>query len=112
MSDLKISGAVLGSPISHSLSPLLHRAIFSHLGLSLDYRAIEVVSGSLKTFLAENESNFDYFSLTMPLKEEALALSIAIDPLVSRIQSSNTLVKRGAEWNLFSTDGIKYSITI
>lgn len=103
-----ISGAVLGSPVSHSLSPLLHRSIFSHLGIPVNYEAIEVSSGGLHSFLDKNQSDFDYFSLTMPLKEEALSLAIQIDPLVHRIQSANTLVKRKLEWSLYSTDGIGF----
>jgi shikimate dehydrogenase len=103
-----ITGAVLGSPVSHSLSPLLHRSIFNHLGLSINYEAIEVHSGGLQAFLKGNEPRFDYFSLTMPLKEEALSLAVEIDPLVSRIQSANTLVKHGDKWSLSSTDGLGF----
>jgi shikimate dehydrogenase len=108
MGKVVTTGAVLGSPVSHSLSPLLHRSIFAHLGLPVNYQAIEVVSGNLKRFLDENEDQFDYFSLTMPLKEEVLSLPVDIDPLVTRIQSANTLVKRGDQWSLFSTDGLGF----
>ena len=103
-----VRGAVLGSPVSHSLSPLLHRSIFSHLNLQLDYQAIEVSGGSLDAYLKENEDLFDYLSLTMPFKEEALSLPVEIDPLVSRIKSANTLIKREGEWTLYSTDGLGF----
>lgn len=63
-----IKGAVLGSPISHSLSPVLHKAAFDRIGVSGSYEAIDVPSGTLKEFFASNQSFFDYFSLTMPLK--------------------------------------------
>lgn len=100
-----IRGAVLGSPIAHSLSPVLHKAAFDFLGLEGDYRAIEVGSGALKTFLATHFSEFDYLSLTMPLKEEVLTLEVDVDSLTRRIQSGNTLYKRDERWNLTSTDG-------
>lgn len=103
-----ITGAVLGSPVSHSLSPLLHRSIFEHLDIAIKYEAIEVSSGELRTFLSKNQNEFDYFSLTMPLKEEALALPLEIDPLVLRIQSANTLVKHQDRWILHSTDGMGF----
>ena len=103
-----VRGAVLGSPVSHSLSPLLHRSIFSHLNLQLDYQAIEVTGGSLAAYLNENEDLFDYLSLTMPFKEEALSLPVEIDPLVNRIKSANTLIKREGEWTLYSTDGLGF----
>jgi shikimate dehydrogenase len=110
MTEMKsvIRGAVLGSPVSHSLSPLLHRSIFSYLNLQLDYQAVEVPGGSLDTYLRENEDSFDYLSLTMPFKEEALSLSVDIDPLVSRIKSANTLIKREGGWTLYSTDGLGF----
>jgi shikimate dehydrogenase len=107
MERAMISGAVLGYPVSHSLSPLLHRSIFAHLEIPISYQAIEVSSGGLQKFL-ERDDNFDYFSLTMPLKEEALSLALEIDPLVHRIQSANTLVKREQKWSLHSTDGIGF----
>ncbi len=107
MERAMISGAVLGYPVSHSLSPLLHRSIFTHLEIPISYQAIEVSSGGLQKFL-KREKNFDYFSLTMPLKEEALSLALEIDPLVLRVQSANTLIKREEKWSLHSTDGIGF----
>ncbi|MEN9687845.1 MAG: hypothetical protein RL381_857 [Actinomycetota bacterium] len=100
-----IRGAVLGSPITHSLSPVLHRAAYSFLGVEGSYQALEVRSGTLADFLERESENFDYLSLTMPLKEEVLSLDVDIDSLVQRIQSGNTLIKRDGQWDLTSTDG-------
>lgn len=100
-----ITGAVLGSPITHSLSPVLHKAAFDFLGIDGNYSAIEVSSGSLDSFMASRSDEFDYLSLTMPLKEEVLALDVAKDALTDRIQSGNTLIKRENAWSLTSTDG-------
>jgi shikimate dehydrogenase len=102
-----LKGAVLGYPIEHSLSPLLHKTAFKLLAIDGDYSAIEVKSGELQKFLIEQGSEYDYFSLTMPLKEEALQLSVPlqIDELGSRIQSLNTLINRNGIWAATSTDG-------
>ena len=100
-----IRGAVLGSPISHSLSPVLHKAAFDFLGVEGQYTAIEVPSGELASFMEKSGDGFDYLSLTMPLKEEVLGLDVNADSLTQRIQSGNTLVKNGGSWNLTSTDG-------
>jgi shikimate dehydrogenase len=100
-----IRGAVLGSPITHSLSPRLHRALFDHLKIDGSYEAIEVKSGELGRFFSERSEEFDYLSLTMPLKEEALSLGLPIDSIATRIQSANTLYKDGANWKVTSTDG-------
>jgi len=70
-----ISAGVLGSPISHSLSPLLHNAIYEYLGIVASYKAYEVVSGGLKNFLDGEGSLLNCLSLTMPLKEEALTIA-------------------------------------
>jgi shikimate dehydrogenase len=100
-----MKGAVLGSPINHSLSPRLHNALYKFLELDGSYEAIEVKSGELSQFFAERSDEFNYLSLTMPLKEEALALDVSIDDATRRIQSANTLVSVNGSWILSSTDG-------
>lgn len=100
-----VRGAVLGSPVEHSLSPTLHRAIMDSISQPLSYERVEVGSGELASFFLDNQDSFDYLSLTMPLKEEALSLDVEIDPLVTRIQSANTLYRRDKSWHLTSTDG-------
>jgi len=109
LSDKQIKAAVLGSPIAHSLSPVLHNTAFKLLGLDGSYQAIEVTSGGLADFLSNQGSNFDYLSLTMPLKEEVLAIaessSITVDPHSLQIQSTNTLIRDGVKWRASSTDG-------
>ena len=102
-----LRGAVLGHPIEHSLSPILHSSAYKALGIEGSYSAIEVKSGELQSFLQTRGSEFDYLSLTMPLKEEALELQmeIEIDDLGQRIQSINTLIRNGNSWKATSTDG-------
>jgi shikimate dehydrogenase len=100
-----IKGAVLGSPITHSLSPVLHAAAFEFLGIEGTYSAIEVVAGTLQDFVSQRGPEFDYLSLTMPLKEEVLSLEAIADSLTTRIQSGNTLIQRNGTWSLTSTDG-------
>jgi len=108
MAGTQIRGAVIGSPVKHSLSPLLHQKAYSYLGISANYDRIEVPQGELVNFFASHRDEFDYFSITMPLKEEALELGVNIDPLSTRIQSANTLYKREEKWNLTSTDGMGF----
>ncbi len=107
MNSKSLRGAVLGFPITHSLSPLLHNTAFDLLGIAGDYSAIEVKSGELQDFLSLRGNDFDYLSLTMPLKEEALdpKLDIEIDSLGKRIQSLNTLIRVDNSWSATSTDG-------
>jgi len=68
-----------------------------------------VPNGALASFLKERGTEFDYLSLTMPLKEEVLTiaqdLNISIDALATRIQSVNTLIRISNGWQATSTDG-------
>ncbi len=100
-----LRGAILGSPVEHSLSPVLHKAAFQFLGIDGTYIRNEVPLNSLAKFFSLNETEHDYFSITMPLKEEAFSLPVEVDPLAIRIQSANTLYRRDSRWRLTSTDG-------
>ena len=104
-----IKAAVLGSPISHSLSPLLHRTAYAQMGLSASYEAIEVKADTLSQFMGERDETWTGFSLTMPLKEEAIAYADHVDDLAKRINSANTLYKDGGVWRATSTDIIGFS---
>ncbi len=105
-----INAAVLGSPIAHSLSPLLHAKAYKLLDIQGSYEAIEVRSGELASFLSSTNKNC--LSLTMPLKEEALSLADASSALSQRITSGNTLTRADGMWSLTSTDvaGFEYSL--
>lgn len=98
-----IRAAVLGSPISHSLSPELHNIAYDVLGIKAEYSRFDVKSGGLPDFLVEHP-DLDALSLTMPLKEEALLIADNVSPIALQIQSGNTLSKRDGRWNLTSTD--------
>jgi shikimate dehydrogenase len=99
-----ILAGVLGSPISHSLSPLLHKTAYDFLGIEGSYSAFEVQSGQLQHFLNNEGSALNNVSLTMPLKEEALSISDSVSDLSRQILSGNTLSMKNGLWNLTSTD--------
>jgi shikimate dehydrogenase len=83
---------VLGDPIEHSLSPVLHRAGYEAVGLDWEYAAHRVVSGGLPDFLASLDDDWRGLSLTMPLKREAISL---VDELSERARlagAANTIV--------------------
>ncbi|TAK69542.1 MAG: shikimate dehydrogenase [Actinomycetota bacterium] len=83
--------AVLGSPIAHSLSPVLHRAAYRELGLPWRYDAIEVTPQQLPQFLSGLDSSWAGLSLTMPLKEAVLAELDDISELAATVRSVNTV---------------------
>jgi shikimate dehydrogenase len=84
--------AVLGDPIAHSLSPVLHRAGYDALGLDWSYDAVQVASGALAAFLATTDSGWRGLSLTMPLKREAMALADQVSGRAEQVGAANTLV--------------------
>ncbi|MCU1692953.1 MAG: shikimate 5-dehydrogenase [Frankiales bacterium] len=86
--------AVLGSPIAHSLSPLLHRAAYAALGLDWDYTALEVDAAGLPAFVAGLGPGWAGLSLTMPLKEAVLPLLSSASPLATAVAAANTVVVR------------------
>ncbi|MBI3430458.1 MAG: shikimate dehydrogenase [Actinobacteria bacterium] len=99
-----IKAAVLGSPISHSLSPVLHMAAYRALGIEGEYTAVEVKVGQLRDFLLSLDKSWTGFSLTMPLKEEALKIADEVEVLASLIQSANTLIRSPQGWRAATTD--------
>ena len=97
--------AVLGSPIAHSRSPLLHTAAYRALGLDWRYSAIEVIEGSLGAFLNSLDAGWRGLSLTMPLKREVLPMLFARSPLVNDVGTANTvLIDEHGELHGFNTD--------
>ena len=97
-----INAAVLGSPIAHSLSPLIHSLAYEYLGVAAHYEAIEVNAGGLTKFLDQTDKNC--LSLTMPLKEEAMKVADVISDVATRISCGNTLSLNEGVWSLTSTD--------
>ena len=107
--------AVLGSPISHSLSPLLHESAYQILKFEGEYEAIEVSSLELNSFLtAELHTEMSAvgddrahrgFNLTMPLKESIFEFDrCSFDSVSARIKSANTIIREGASFLATSTD--------
>ena len=85
--------AVLGSPIRHSLSPMLHRAAYAALGLpGWCYEAFDCDEAGLPIFLEQLGPEWVGLSLTMPLKRVALTVADEISPLASAVGAANTLV--------------------
>jgi shikimate dehydrogenase len=82
--------AVLGDPIAHSLSPVLHRAGYAALGLDWTYDAVRVALGGLPELL--HSGDWRGFSLTMPLKREAVPLADEVTDRVRLVGAANTLV--------------------
>jgi len=88
-----VKAAVLGSPVSHSLSPVLHRAAYRALGLSgWTYEAIECDEARLPGLLDGCGPDWAGLSLTMPLKRAVLPLLDTTEPLAAEVGGANTVI--------------------
>jgi shikimate dehydrogenase len=87
--------AVVGSPISHSLSPVLHGTAYEELGLrGWRYDAYEVDEAALPGFLAGLDATWAGLSLTMPLKRAVLPLCDEVSQLARDVEAANTVILR------------------
>ncbi|MFI8827259.1 shikimate dehydrogenase [Streptomyces sp. NPDC053431] len=85
--------AVLGSPIAHSLSPVLHRAAYRELGLDdWSYGRFEVDEAALPGFVEELDASWAGLSLTMPLKRAIIPLLDEITDTAASVEAVNTVV--------------------
>uniref|UniRef100_UPI002027E19E shikimate dehydrogenase family protein n=1 Tax=Actinotalea sp. C106 TaxID=2908644 RepID=UPI002027E19E len=90
--------AVLGHPVTHSLSPVLHGAAYAALGLEgWQYDRLDVTEEALPEVLAGLDGSWAGLSLTMPLKKTVLGLLDHVEPLAEVVGAVNTvLVQAGA----------------
>src|ERR1700760_1272993 len=95
--------AVLGRPIAHSLSPLLHRAAYAALGLDWTYDAIDCGVEDVREVLAAR-ADWAGFSCTMPLKRVVLEVAAEVRPLAAAVGAGNTLLPVAGGWAVDNTD--------
>lgn len=99
--------AVLGKPVGHSLSPVLHRAAYQALGLTgWRYEAIECDEAALAGVLAGAADEVVGYSCTMPLKRRAVDLATERTAETIAIGSANTLLRTPTGWLADNTDWI------
>jgi shikimate dehydrogenase len=92
MSNPSQNFAVVGHPIEHSKSPLLHQAAFRELGLDWSYSTADVEAGELSHFLSGLSTSFKGLSVTMPHKFDAHQSCDSLDLLARKTGSVNTML--------------------
>ncbi|WP_300973285.1 shikimate dehydrogenase [Sphingomonas sp. LHG3406-1] len=93
---------MIGDPVGHSRSPLIHRFWLGKLGLAYDYRATRVTAGDLPHYLEQRRSDplWCGCNVTMPLKVEALRYLDEQSAEVGLVGAANTITRVGAEGRL------------
>lgn len=95
---------VWGDPVSHSLSPTLHRAAYAHLGWSWTYDLRRVGEAEFSDALASLGSEYRGLSCTMPLKGVAFRAGAEHDTRSALTRASNTLLLTGSAPRAYNTD--------
>src|SRR5579859_3126656 len=100
-----MKAAVLGKPITHSLSPALHRAAYYALGLTdWTYDLVECDEQGLAAYVESRDADWAGLSLTMPLKRTVLPLLDRVDHLAAATGGANTVVFRPEGRYGYNTD--------
>lgn len=97
--------AVVGSPVAHSLSPVLHGAAYRALGLTdWTYERIEADAEALPDLAESLDETWVGLSVTMPGKQAALAIAGTATSRAVAVGAANTLVRVGTGWRADCTD--------
>ena len=104
--QVKINLAVVGDPISHSLSPVIHETVLQELGMDYTYRKIRVKKGELPAFLKSTDGlSLQGFNLTMPHKQDIIQHLDFIDEDARIFDSVNTVKADNNRLLGYNTDG-------
>lgn len=96
---------VIGDPVGHSLSPLLHRQMLARAGLTGSYETVTVTPDTLPEFLAAARAGaWDGCNVTMPLKQAILPLLDELDPAAAVCGAVNTVCFRRGRAAGYNTD--------
>ncbi|WP_084734501.1 shikimate dehydrogenase [Actinophytocola xinjiangensis] len=97
--------AVVGSPVAHSLSPVLHGAAYQALGLTgWTYERLEAAADALPALVESLDDAWVGLSVTMPGKQAALAHAGSATSRAVAVGAANTLVRDGTGWRADCTD--------
>ncbi|UVS78281.1 shikimate dehydrogenase [Actinokineospora sp. UTMC 2448] len=96
--------AVLGSPVAHSLSPVLHSAAYAALGLDWTYDRVECDERRLPGLVGSLGPEWAGLSVTMPGKRAALAVADSATDRARAVGAANTLVRVDSGWRADCTD--------
>lgn len=97
--------AIIGDPVEHSLSPLIHRFIYQQVDLPYSYQKIKVAPPNLKKFIIScRKNNLQGFNVTIPHKEKIIPLLDDIDKLAQFIGAVNTVTNNNSKLKGFNTD--------
>ena len=96
--------AVVGDPVAHSLSPLIHNAWMAEAGLDAHYERVHLQSSNAAADLREMARAYSGLNVTLPHKIAALEASANSSPEARIVGAANTLVRQDGGWFAHNTD--------
>lgn len=101
--------AVIGDPIGHSMSPLIHNDAFHNLGIEGYYHAFRVSEDSLEQAIEGMKAlQFKGFNVTVPHKVDVMKYLDSLDESATLAGAVNTVVNKYGKWVGYNTDGIGF----
>lgn len=102
--DTKFFG-IVGFPLSHTLSPVIHNGLFAEYGVNALYLVLEKEKPTRRLVLGNESISLSGLSVTIPHKEWAFKIADYKDEASSNMKASNTLVRVDSKINAYNTDG-------
>ena len=96
--------AVVGDPVAHSLSPLIHNAWMETAGLDAHYGRVHLQSEDAADDIRAMAHDFAGLNVTLPHKIAALNAAARVDGAARLVGAANTLVNDGGQWTAYNTD--------
>lgn len=103
--------ALIGSPVLHSLSPLIHNTAFKFLGIKAVYQVIESRDLSESLQFLRNQ-DIQGFNVTIPYKESVIRFLDEISDEARIIGAVNTVVVKNGRWAGYNTDAAGFAVTL
>ncbi|MBO4941164.1 MAG: shikimate dehydrogenase [Clostridia bacterium] len=109
----KIKLDIIGDPVSHSKSPIIHSTVLTELGLDFEYRKVRVKKGELENYLDEAKTmGVNGFSLTMPHKKDIIGFLDYIDEDALAFDAVNTVKIEDGKLFGYNTDGQGFALAV
>ena len=110
---MKYKLEVIGTPIAHSLSPLIHKTFLDYMGVKHDYRLVDLKKNELPEYIEYVRKNHVYgFNVTMPHKQNILKYLDDIDDEARFYNSVNTVKNERGKLIGYNTDADGYKMSL
>ncbi len=104
---------LLGNPVSHSLSPLMHNTAARHYGMDIEYHAVQLEQSELSSLAAYlNNESFRGANITIPYKQLLMDFMDRLDATASGIGAINTIVQEDSAIAGYNTDSYGFSVPL